>query len=517
MALSWHSVRWLRTLTLSLAIVTLGLSQGAKDQCSITPLTLTWTNITVTQDGLGVARGIELGVGSPHQIFAFRPSTTLNNTRVNNVRNCGSAANNSCIGALGGVFDPQNSKSFAVSIKSQWNGSAIDEEGNSSYLYFNEDVGFQSQGDVVGYPLVLESQEWGGTESGLPLGTNSSFLRAAVAGGVAPSQVFGLWPGSRSVNPQDGELVIGGYDRARIAPGSNFTKFPVSKWDMKRPCPLKVSIKALSFGNMPLMGPNDPEIITCVEPAMQRFTFPPSVVRNFALHTGVNSTLFPDKMRYNIKDRPTGDLQITLSNGYKTTISNEEIFAPQRGSDKNGRYTFVNDTVLEAFVADTRNRNPNDVESSLGSMFLTFNYLMVDYAKWEFHLAPAVSAKTPNVRPNLITVCSQFSSMSNSGESKGASKGVIAGGVVGGMAGVAIITGLVFYLLRRKRRSQKSYSESWEGEPRLVPKQADEPHFEHKQASELSATEVPVKHIPEKIYEMPAHRFSGVVAKDATP
>ena len=79
-----------------------------------------WSNITVTQDGLGVTRGIELGVGSPHQIFAFRASTTLNNTRINNVLACGSAANNSCIGSLGGGFDTAKSKSYAVSIKSQW-------------------------------------------------------------------------------------------------------------------------------------------------------------------------------------------------------------------------------------------------------------------------------------------------------------------------------------------------------------------------------------------------------------
>jgi hypothetical protein len=79
-----------------------------------------------------------------------------------------------------------------------------------------------------------------GAQSGLPLGTNSSFLRAAVAGGVAPSQVFGLWPGSRSVNPQDGLLVIGGYDRSRMS--SNFTQFPVGQWSLRRACPLQVNI-----------------------------------------------------------------------------------------------------------------------------------------------------------------------------------------------------------------------------------------------------------------------------------
>ena len=121
------------------------------------------SNITVTQDGLGVTRGIELGVGSPHQVFSFRPATTLNNTRINNVLNCGSASNDSCIGSLGGGFDTTKSKTYTLSIKSQWNGSATDQESStSSYVYFNDNVGFQSQGDVNGYPLVMESQEFAG-------------------------------------------------------------------------------------------------------------------------------------------------------------------------------------------------------------------------------------------------------------------------------------------------------------------------------------------------------------------
>ena len=87
---------------------------------------------------------------------------------------------------------------------------------------------------------ALDMADLQGAQSGLPLGTNSSFLRAAVAGGVAPSQVFGLWPGSRSVNPQDGLLVIGGYDRSRMS--SNFTQFPVGQWSLRRACPLQVNI-----------------------------------------------------------------------------------------------------------------------------------------------------------------------------------------------------------------------------------------------------------------------------------
>jgi hypothetical protein len=96
----------------------------------------------------------------------LRPSTTLNNTRINNVVNCGSATNDSCIGGLGGAFDSTKSTSYAVSIKSQWNGSQIDDEDDTGgYVYFNDDVAFQENGHVDGFPLVMDSEVWGGKNS----------------------------------------------------------------------------------------------------------------------------------------------------------------------------------------------------------------------------------------------------------------------------------------------------------------------------------------------------------------
>jgi hypothetical protein len=149
--------------SLALALACLAHFGLVASQCDIAPLALTWSNITVTQDGLGVTRGIELGVGTPHQVFSFRPTTTLNNTRINNILNCGSASNDTCVGALGGGFDTSKSKSYSVSIKSQWNGSAIDtEDSESAYVYFNDDVGFQSQGDIDGFPVVMNSDVGGG-------------------------------------------------------------------------------------------------------------------------------------------------------------------------------------------------------------------------------------------------------------------------------------------------------------------------------------------------------------------
>ncbi len=126
--------------------------------CSVAPLSLSWSNITVSANGVAVTRGIEIGIGTPNQIFSLRPSTTLNNTRIANVLDCGSQTNTSCVGGKGGVFDSSKSSTFVVSLKNRWNGSAADTEAaTGAYVYFDDVIDFQANGTVQGYPLVQNS------------------------------------------------------------------------------------------------------------------------------------------------------------------------------------------------------------------------------------------------------------------------------------------------------------------------------------------------------------------------
>jgi len=127
--------------------------------CDVLPLVLPWTNTTVSADGLAVTRGIEVGIGTPNQIFSFRPDTTINNTRIYNVLDCVSISNTSCVGGKGGVFDSTKSSTYIVSIKDRWNGSAADAEtASGSYVYFNDVMDFQENGTVNAFPLVMDSE-----------------------------------------------------------------------------------------------------------------------------------------------------------------------------------------------------------------------------------------------------------------------------------------------------------------------------------------------------------------------
>ena len=249
-----------------------------------------------------------------------------------------------------------------------------------------------------------------GSQSGLPLGTNSSFLRAAVMGRVAPSTAFGLWTGSRSVAPVDGLLVIGGYDQARVA--GPFTSLPVGNWSLSRSCPLQVTVSQITYAGISLFANSSETINACIEPSTQRNVFTPDVASAFGRVTSQNSTAYSG-MYYPVNQRPTGNLTITLSNGYNTTITNSELFTPLRGSDQYGRYAIVNNSIIEAGVADNRQSDPSSVLPTLGGLFLTFNYLIVDYEKGQFRLAPAVPSDQQTASSNITTICTPTSSPSS--------------------------------------------------------------------------------------------------------
>lgn len=107
----------------------------------------------MTADGLGVTRGIAIGIGTPTQVFAMRPYTALNNIRVNNVADGISTSNTACVGSLGGVFDQSHSSTYTVAVKGAWNGSQVEnEDKDGAYIYFNDRVTFERRGYALPPP-----------------------------------------------------------------------------------------------------------------------------------------------------------------------------------------------------------------------------------------------------------------------------------------------------------------------------------------------------------------------------
>jgi hypothetical protein len=120
-----------------------------------TPLLLPIENITVSDSGKAISRGIAIGLGNPQQIISLVPTTAADDLFVNNVAECGDATNDTCIGTLGGVFSPGKSSSYVLTTKSQWNGTKDYDVDGGSFIFFNDELRYGESGDAGGYPAYM--------------------------------------------------------------------------------------------------------------------------------------------------------------------------------------------------------------------------------------------------------------------------------------------------------------------------------------------------------------------------
>lgn len=294
-----------------------------------------------------------------------------------------------------------------------------------------------------------------GTEAGLPLGQNSSFLAAVTEANVAPSKAWGLWVGDRSLSPTDGSLTVGGYDPSRVA--GNFTTFPLGNWTLQQPCPLQVTISSIMYnqpnGSSELL--TSDRMVACIEPFYDHLTFTPDVVDKFANVTGYNPSY--GGLTYPTAQAPNGNLTITLENNYTTVVTNSELVTLQRGSDQFGHYVITNSSIVETKIEYTAQSDPTSVQPILGGIYLTFNYLIVDYESGQFQLAPAVQGNQPTTSQAIKSICTPTKAGSHapSPQNSSSKTGAIVGGTVGGVAGLAIM-GVLAILYRRHRRHRQS-------------------------------------------------------------
>lgn len=313
-----------------------------------------------------------------------------------------------------------------------------------------------------------------GTQSGLGLGPNSTFLDAAVRGGFAPSRAFGLWMGSRSINnPAAGSLWVGGYDTARVA--DDFTVFPNLFNDLCVGC---VNVTNITYVNsktsVSLISNSSDTFFAVVDPFERVLQVPSKIFANYLRATGGKIGTDHETQPYVTlpTDADLGNLSVTFSNGYRSTIPASELWLPPRSYRPDGTYEITNNTYLVGLVENTT--LPTNYSFSWGTPLLTMNYMIMDYDNDTFSLAPARQgpynpAEGPVIKPlckGIMTVSTTASTPSstsagNSSTSNSPSSashknaGAIAGGVVGGAVGILVVGFLAFFLLRSQRRERK--------------------------------------------------------------
>jgi hypothetical protein len=97
-------------------------------------------------------------------------------------------------------------------------------------------------------------------------------------------------------------------------------------------------------------------------------------------------------------------------------------------------------------------RAANDSQYTLGRTFLQEAYIVVDYGRRNFTLAPAAFPDT-TVNEHIVAITSGTQSHSSSGLSTGAIAGVVVGGIIA--ITIAIIA-VIWFIRRRGKKSQKA-------------------------------------------------------------
>ena len=295
------------------------------------------------------------------------------------------------------------------------------------------------------------------------MGRGSTFLEVAVNTSAAPSQAWGLWTGSRSIeNPVDGLLVIGGYDTARV--DGDFTAFNTSQ-----NCPTCVVVTNITYnssnGSASLFSNSSETLEVSLEPFERLLELPQNLFDNFAKVSQASWNDSLGLLTYPRASPPDGNLTITLLNGYTTVIPASELFSLSRLYDSSGFYTIINP---DRMIAEVGNSTDPRYVPSWGIPFLTMNYIVMDYDKDTFQMAPAIRTdfsseggalikalctsmvtptSTPTVLPTVPTLAVPVAHHNHTA--------AIIGGIVGGVIGLAFIGAAIFFILSRRQKGPK--------------------------------------------------------------
>ncbi|KAF7537878.1 hypothetical protein G7054_g3395 [Neopestalotiopsis clavispora] len=427
--------------------------------CSIPPLSLAIQNTTFS-DGIAVNRGVQTLLGG--QLLGLRLSLSQNNTRVRNARDCSVIPANfsECQGASGGVFNVA-SDSFTQVPLSKWNVSVIDSHPQDTTIIYGYSTSeFQDSAALIDeLPLEVWADADAANKSELALGPSSSFLQRLVEASWAPTRSFGINYGSRSQNQaKNGELVIGGIDVARFD-ASTIQEFPIAAYGASTSCPLQVMLSDVVLtnvnGNFSLFKDPAARVPACIDTIQNAFTFTKAMYAEWA---SLTQHIDYDGSNYTAQTYPAdrepliGQLTVTLSNGYTSVIPHYELVSQQRGPDTQGKYSVTNASRIMAAVQTGQGDLGVDVPL-LGGVFLSQNYLRVDYDQNKFWLSKAII--NGSVTPSVQTTCEQTSVADNSEQSTSGSASNDIGLKVGlPVAFVVVAVGLFgFWLFKRRSNS----------------------------------------------------------------
>lgn len=374
------------------------------------------------------------------------------------------------------MYNLNGSDTWTSATDSNWNVTNIDPTAPGGHTIRGyDDARFGTNITLPQFPLEVWSQADSSNRSELPLGLSSSWLTKLEEADAIPHKTVGLYYGSRSMNrPQDGELVIGGYNKGRVnGPFHNFSLG--MNYHLTEPCPLQVLltnviVRDAKGRNSSLIPDTGTRVPACINPVENAFTFSQSMFATWAKVTHHPSTAPADgSHNFSAQTYPRdaqqyiSDLVVVLDGDYEVVIPHYELLSLERGDNAQGLYDVVNASRIQAAVQST-----DDVFDFpiLGGVFLSQQYLLVDYINKRFGLAPAVVDENfPVSRKKYISTCGAEADNSTvakipslayapSSHPHRLSAGAIVGLVFGVLIGKALAIALAIFLYRRRQREK---------------------------------------------------------------
>ncbi|KAM3543902.1 hypothetical protein ARSEF1564_003239 [Beauveria bassiana] len=503
------------SLTKLLLLIAAGslLPTAQATNCNLSPVRLSIQNVTIPSGKS--RRGVAIQVGTPPQTLAFQPKWDNNNTYVFGPKCLYEDfihTPEACATFRGGLYDPSKSKSGGST-----NQSFVppkDPFASDSYAYFTDLVKLDNNVSLDNFPIgrATNSSDWG-LQAYDPLNiigmsSGSLFLDTLYQTGKIASRSFGyFWglDGTSSRDQLDGSFVIGGYDKAKTL-GTAYT----GTISVKGNCPTGIIVTirdiVLNFrdGTDKSIFPSDnggTALLACVYPELPSLMDMPRTPHFSNL---LDATGLVEKKRstgihwWNVlvgtksNQLFDGDMTVHFEGGLQIAIPNRLLIVPETKIVDSG--DIVSNSSSQVILIDSLQDVTSKSMPKLGRNFFSLAYLQSNqdsgqYSIWQLNPTPnedlvVVDEKNALLRggracPAGATTApsSQPSSPSQQGgqDSKPLSTAAIAGIAVGAVAVLALLGGLAWFLLRkRKARAAAAEAEAAEARSRAARELAKE-------------------------------------------